>query len=163
MQTEALLENAESTAIKIKKILVPIDFSPASLEALSVARRIAARMGAVITLLHVVEPIGGAPDFTELPTASTNADTFDAEKKLRRLANSLANTKIAKPKCSIATGVAAHEIIEAAKAGDMDLIIIATNGITAWKYFCIGSTAERVARAASCPVLLVREKEHAFR
>lgn len=33
---------------------------------------------------------------------------------------------------------------------------------TGWKHFAIGSTAERVVRAARCPVLVVREKEHDF-
>ena len=45
---------------------------------------------------------------------------------------------------------------------DVDLIVIATHGFTGWRHFAIGSTAERVARAAPCPVLVVREKEHEF-
>jgi hypothetical protein len=39
---------------------------------------------------------------------------------------------------------------------------MAAHGYTGWKHFCIGSTAERVVRAAPCPVLVVREKEHEF-
>jgi len=42
------------------------------------------------------------------------------------------------------------------------MIVIATHGYTGWKHFAIGSTAERVVRAAPCPVLVVREKEHEF-
>lgn len=60
------------------------------------------------------------------------------------------------------TGVPTHEIVEAAKELDVDLIVIATHGYTGWKHFAIGSTAERVARAAPCSVLVVREKEHEF-
>jgi universal stress protein A len=52
--------------------------------------------------------------------------------------------------------------VEAAKDFDVDLIVIATHGYTGWKHFCIGSTAERVVRAAPCPVMVVREKEHEF-
>jgi universal stress protein A len=59
-------------------------------------------------------------------------------------------------------GLAAHEIAEAAKELDVDLIVIATHGYTGWKHFAIGSTAERLVRAARCPVLVVREKEHDF-
>lgn len=59
-------------------------------------------------------------------------------------------------------GLAAHEIVEAAKELDVDLIVIATHGYTGWKHFAIGSTAKRVVRAAPCPVLVVREKEHDF-
>ena len=59
-------------------------------------------------------------------------------------------------------GMPAHEIVEAAKELDTDLIVIATHGFTGWKHFCIGSTAERVVRTAPCPVFVVREKEHDF-
>ena len=62
----------------------------------------------------------------------------------------------------VLTGSTKREIVEAAKALDVDLIVIATHGYTGWKHFAIGSTAERVVRAAPCPVLVVREKEHEF-
>ena len=38
------------------------------------------------------------------------------------------------------TGLAAHEIVEAARDLDSDLIVIATHGYTGWKHLCIGST-----------------------
>jgi len=59
-------------------------------------------------------------------------------------------------------GLAAHEIVELAKELDADLIVIATRGYEAWKHLVIGSTTARVARAAPCPVLVVRENEHDF-
>ena len=65
-------------------------------------------------------------------------------------------------KWQVCTGVPGHEIIDAAKKEDTDLVIIGAHGLTDSKHFCIGSTAERVARAAPCPVLVVREKEHEF-
>ena len=65
-------------------------------------------------------------------------------------------------KSILRTGIATHQIVEAAKELDVDLIVIATHGFTGWKHFAICSTAERVARAAPCPVLVVREKEHDF-
>ena len=65
-------------------------------------------------------------------------------------------------RCMLRTGIASHQIVEAAKDFDVDLIVIATHGYTGWKHFCIGSTAERVVRAAPCPVLVVRDKEHEF-
>ena len=44
----------------------------------------------------------------------------------------------------------------------MDLIVIATHGYTGWKHFRSGALRERVVRAAQCPVLVVRKKEHEF-
>jgi nucleotide-binding universal stress UspA family protein len=64
------------------------------------------------------------------------------------------------PQTAIRTGLAAHEIVEAARDLDSDLIVIATHGYTGWKHFCIGSTTERVVRTAPCPVFVVREKQH---
>jgi nucleotide-binding universal stress UspA family protein len=59
-------------------------------------------------------------------------------------------------------GSAFAEITEAARTLKADLIILATHGHTGLKHVVLGSTAERVVRHASCPVLVVREKEHEF-
>ena len=84
------------------------------------------------------------------------------KKSLRALTDEARGAGVAGAKSIVRTGVATHEIIEEAKELDVDLIVIATHGFTGWKQFAIGSTAERVARAALCPVLVVREKEHDF-
>lgn len=95
-----------------------------------------------------------------MPTFSEEERSF-AENNLRVWADSMETTGVT-TKTMLRNGLAAHEIVEAAKELDADLIIIATHGYTGWKHFCIGSTAERVVRAAPCPVLVVREKEHQF-
>jgi universal stress protein A len=149
--------------ITIRKILVPTDFSPASGKSLSYALRFAEGLNSEITLLHVLEPetpltLAGRP----AATAFSEEELADAEAGLRALAD-LANTAGgARAKSILRTGVATHEIVEAAKELDVDLIVIGTHGFTGWKHFAIGSTAERVARAAPCPVLVVRKKEHDF-
>ena len=96
-----------------------------------------------------------APTFSE-------AEMADAEESLRGLVNASRTAGVAGTRSKIRKGVATHEIVEAAKELDVDLIVIATHGYTGWKHFAIGSTAARVARAAPCPVLIVREKEHDF-
>jgi universal stress protein A len=55
-----------------------------------------------------------------------------------------------------------QEIGLAASEMQADLIIIATHGRTGLKHVLLGSTAERVARHAPCPVLIVRERERDF-
>ena len=65
-------------------------------------------------------------------------------------------------KLILRNGLAAHEIVQAAKGMDADLVIIATHGHSGLRHLVIGSTAERVVRAAPCPVLVVREKQHGF-
>jgi universal stress protein A len=149
--------------LHLKNILVPTDFSPASKKAFSYALRLAEQLGSELTLLHVLEPetpltLAGRP----VTAAFSEVELADMEKSLRAMADEAESAGIAGAKSIVRTGVATHEIIEAAKELDIDLIVIATRGFTAWKHFTIGSTAERVARAAPCPVLVVREKEHDF-
>jgi universal stress protein A len=149
--------------IAIQKILVPTDFSPASRKAFSYALRFAKDLNSEITLLHVLEPevpltLAGRP----AAAAFSEEELADAEESLRALIDSAKTTGVAGTRSVLRTGVATHEIVEAAKNLDVDLIVIATHGFTGRKHFAIGSTAERVARAAPCPVLVVREIEHDF-
>ena len=153
---------AEHAAITIRKILVPTDFSPASKKAFSYALRFAGEPSSKIVLLHVLEPETPLTLAGRTGTAFYEEELAAVEKDLRALAHSAGAAGIAGTRSIVRTGVATHEIVEAAKELDVDLIVIATHGFTGWKHFAIGSTAERVARAAPCPVLVVREKEHDF-
>jgi nucleotide-binding universal stress UspA family protein len=149
--------------IAIGKILAPTDFSPASDKALKYALRFAQGLNSEIILLHVLEP--GTPLTLAGPPAATafsKEELADVEENLRALVDSVKTAGVVGTKSILRTGVATHEIVEAAKELNVDLIVIATHGFTGWKHFAIGSTAERVARAAACPVLVVREKEHDF-
>jgi nucleotide-binding universal stress UspA family protein len=87
---------------------------------------------------------------------------YKAEKSLRVLVTSAKEAGVVSAHSTCRVGLASHEIVEAAKELNVDLIVIATHGYTGWKHLCIGSTAERVVRAAPCPVFVVREKEHEF-
>lgn len=164
MKTEEKPVRVKQTGIKLKRILVPIDFSPLSKKALQYALRFAEEFRAGLTLLHVIEP-DVPPAFDRLMIArpiSPNGTHTKCATRLKVLASSMAIRATNYVQSSVRTGLPAHEIVEAAKEFDVDLIVIATHGYTGWKHFAIGSTAERVARAAPCPVLVVREKEHEF-
>ena len=149
--------------IAIKKILAPTDFSPASKKALKYALRFARDYGSELTLLHVLET-AISPSLEEVPEASpfSKAERADAEAHLRTLVKSVKDAGVPGVKSALRMGLAAHEIVEVAKQLDADLIVIATRGYEDWKHLVIGSTTARVARAAPCPVLVVREKEHDF-
>ena len=159
----SLLEGAGHPIFPLKKILVPHDFSPPSRKAFKYACRFAKEFGSHLILLHVLEPVSsrsfmkpsGAPAFSEKELTS-------AEKNLRVLLSAAEVGGLKETRSTLRMGIPSHEIVEAAKDFDVDLIVIATHGYTRWKHFCIGSTAERVVRAAPCPVMVVREKEHEF-
>jgi universal stress protein A len=163
LEDAELLQRRERRALRLKKILVPLDFSPPSKNAFKYAVRFAEEFGGELTLLHVLEP-ESMTGLMAIPEAGAfvEADIVAAGKNLRSLIASARNPKIERPHWKVRAGLAAHEIVELAKEMDVDLIVIATHGRTGWKHFCIGSTAERVVRAAPCPVLVVREKQHEF-
>ena len=164
MKTQASLERGTSSAIHLRRILVPVDFSPLSKKALLYATRMAQQFGAEVNIFHVVEPeIPPAFDgFMIAPPPVSNGAAASSAGQLKGLVNLVRKGGVTRVNSSVHCGLAAFEIIEAAKEFDVDLIVIATHGYTGWKHFAIGSTAERVVRAAPCPVLVVREKEHEF-
>jgi universal stress protein A len=158
MTTQTLPAQARSETLAFKKILVPSDFSPASDNSFKYALHFGQHFGAQLLVVHVLEPVL-SPQFAGLPEAPafSEAELAAAKKHLRAWAEAAGATGA---KLVLRNGFPAHEIVEAAKDLAVDLVIIATQGRTGWKHFCIGSTAERVVRAAPCPVLVVREKEH---
>ena len=164
MKTQALPERGTSGGISLKRILVPVDFSPLSKKALLYATRLAQQFNAEVALFHAIEPeVPSAFDgYMIVPPTRSNRSRPHPTGQLKALVSSVRNAGVARVTSSVRCGLAAIEIVEAAKGLDVDLIVIATHGYTGWKHFAIGSTAERVVRAAPCPVLVVREKEHEF-
>lgn len=154
------LRSPTPAAIRLKRILVPVDFSEPSSRALRSAARFAQHFGGELTLLHIVQKSSVAP-FPEVPPYLdyVEEDFENAERALQTLA-AQQTLKSSAVHTVVRTGLAAHEIVEAARDLDSDLIVIATHGYTGWKHFCIGSTTERVVRTAPCPVFVVREKQH---
>ena len=138
--------------LRLKKILVPTDFSETSKKAVQYALRFAEQFVCEIALLYVVEPATpiGAPLAVEV---FTDEDEFSmAEKDLAALAAESHTNGAHSVSSFVRVGHAPNEITKAAKDLDVDLIIIATHGYTSWRQLCIGSTAERVVRTAPCPV-----------
>jgi len=144
----------------LQKILVPVDFSAASRNAHRYAMRFAAKFGAELTLLYVLTPTPMLSVAGISVAGSDGSDRTTAEENLREMAGPGRSGASIKTRCVTKPGVPSHEIVEFAKESGTDLIVMATHGYTGWKHFCIGSTAERVVRAAPCPVMVVREKEH---
>lgn len=155
------LRKAAHAPFRLKKILVPIDFSECSQKALRYALPFAGEFGAQILLVHVVEPVFvpenlmmAAPELPELGATVVS----EAQNKLSRVSKQTIPAEI-KVDMVVRVGRPYQEIIEAARAEDADLIVIATHGYTGLKHVFLGSTAERVVRHSPCPVLAVRETE----
>jgi nucleotide-binding universal stress UspA family protein len=145
--------------LRIKSILVPLDFSPPSKKALEYAVTFARQFKAKLTLLHVVEPVA-MPDFAaSFPLAMENDKLMAAAKsELEGAVKVARGPRGIVEKTLVRFGRSFHEITDAARARKVDLIIISTHGYTGLKHALLGSTTERVVRHAPCPVLVVRQR-----
>lgn len=140
--------------LKIRTILVPIDFSAPSEKALEYAAPLARQFNAKIVLLHVCQERFYGTEFAYLPIEES-AVNWAATDRMKLIAEQ----KIAPEllgEIVVRHGVAFEEIAKVAKELDAELIIVNTHGYTGLKHVLVGSTAERVIRHAPCPVLVVR-------
>lgn len=160
-KTSRTTQAAKATPLPLhfQSILVPLDFSPPSRQALAAAVAFARRFKAKLTLLHVVEPVG-TPDFAaSFPLVMENDKVMAAAKlELVRLVAEARIPRGTVEKVLVRFGRSFHEITDAAGMLKVDLIIISTHGYTGLKHALLGSTAERVVRHAPCPVLVVRQR-----
>lgn len=150
--------NADSL-VKIRTILVPIDFSECSKQALACAVPFARQFGATVELLHVVAPYyafdpNGLDGYQQVEAASITA----AKNGLSELALKLVPEGVTAG-VHVRSGRVVPEIAAAARELSADLVIISTHGYTGFKHVAFGSVAEGVVRQAPCPVLTVRGKD----
>ncbi len=145
----------------IKKILVPTDFSTFADIALDHALELASALDAHITLLHAYElPVAtGFEGGSYLTTETLNLIEASARKALA-VARTEALRRWKGPADAIdielAIGTPYLRIVEEARRGHYDLIVMGTHGRTGLRHLLIGSVAERVVRSADCPVVTVR-------
>jgi nucleotide-binding universal stress UspA family protein len=143
-------------AFKLKKILVPVDFSDCSKKALEYAIPFARQFDAELTLLLVLRPYTPM-----LEMGSMDVETVeDANKALEGLRGLV--DRAVRSGTAMRRGEPHVEIIKFAKEFGIDLIILSTHGHTGVARVLLGSTTEKVVRHAGCPVLVVREHEHEF-
>jgi nucleotide-binding universal stress UspA family protein len=148
----------------IKKVLVPIDFSDYSKNALKYAANFSEHFNAEMILIYVVEPIIYPSDFSmgqiAIPTINVEMDKRAGE-ELEKLANKEISKDL-KVKTLVKTGKPFIEIIETAAEENVDIVIISTHGHSGVEHILFGSTAEKVVRKAPCPVLTLREPVKGF-
>jgi nucleotide-binding universal stress UspA family protein len=152
-------EHEEPTPIEaIEQILVPVDFSGHSKKALAYAKEMAATYNARLHLLHVIEDVkypafymsGRLSYFDIVP--EVEAKSREALKKfLEDAGMSEATADI-----HVIEGHAAGDIVKFAASHSIDLVVIATHGLTGLDHFLLGSVTEKVVRRAPCPVFTVK-------
>lgn len=144
----------------MKNILVPIDFSPYSVSASKTAASVAAKSGGRIHLLHLLSDV--PVNWDNLPVAKQQdypileGKLVEAKIKLERFSRQpfFKNCDVI---FHVQGGVAFEQINLFAKKNKIDLIVMGAHGDGESELKFIGSTAQRVIRAASCPVLSVKK------
>ncbi|MBH0176877.1 MAG: universal stress protein [Nitrospira sp.] len=139
----------------LDRIVVPVDFSDCSLDALEYAAAMAQRAQASVMLLHVMEPVFYGLDFTvPLPAAQEHKREAFTE----RLAGLVAalNAANVKSESLIRGGLPRDSILDAARAWSADLIVMGTHGRRGLSHAFYGSVVESVLRQSHCPILAVR-------
>lgn len=142
----------------LNTILVPVDFSAGSLEALDFGVSLARRLDASIVLLHALGSIysPGRFDSPRLRPLRTQA-LKDAKRRLATLAKRRVRPHVP-VRHQVIKGVAYLGIVEAASKAKADMIVMGSEGRTGINRFLVGSVAEKVIRHARCPVLIARDR-----
>ena len=142
-------------AIQVTHILVPVDFSDCSLEALEYTVQAAKVFAASVTILHVVEPASYGLDFTLSHAGDEQKARAALEQRLEELAALFQGQGIV-AHARLQSGAPGGAITDTARAVNADLIVMGTHGRRGFSHLVSGSVAEAVLRQAPCPVLTVK-------
>lgn len=142
----------------IERILVPVDFSAHSREALQYASEWARLYDAEIDVLHVVEEdlhpafyVGGVSSIYDV---EPNLDE-KVQNKATEFASEVVPSTVTFD-THVATGSAASAIVEFVDEHPVDQVTLSTHGRTGLERFFLGSVTEKVVRHVPCPVLTVK-------
>lgn len=144
----------------ITKILVPIDFSPASERAAQYAAALAQRLGASLHLVHVLELaalVNGPFEFYEPPSREFLDQVYwDTRSRLVAVGGTL-ESGFVRVSSEVRHGTPAESIRAATIDYGADLVIMSTHGRSGLSHLLMGSVAEQVIRTSRCPVLVLRD------
>ena len=149
----------------MNNLLVPLDFSDESQNALRVAVQMAQKTDAAIQLLHVLEiPSSTYSVAGDVYAAATVLDQVYAprmqasvEERLTEIAEMVRKQGVS-VSFKIAHGSVYRMIEEQTKGEAIDMIIMGTKGASGWHEVFIGSNAEKVIRRSKIPVLTIKHE-----
>lgn len=151
--------------VELRRILFPTDFSEPAKQAQHYAIALADKFDSELHLLHVVPqitiPLPEASSSWTLPESDLQQQVEDAQ---MRLLQEIGPQWIDRHRAvqAVKIGYVVEEIVQYAKDEEIDLIVLGTHGHTGLTHLLMGSTAEKVVRLATCPVLTVHPKGHQF-
>ena len=155
----------EDTQVSNRKtLLIPVDFSQTSKEALKFAGKLAGSMDADLLVLHVIHDPENKPGFYRTkgkPTAPMSKVAEDMMKEfLDKARNSNPDIKaFSEAESMLVTGLPITQILNVAKDRNVHMIIMGSQGRTGLSHFLLGSKVERVVQLSTIPVTVVKSKK----
>lgn len=142
--------------VSLARVVCAVDFSPSSARAVAYATSIAKRAGGRLILFHALEWFD---EEVEAPSPGVNTKDLptseeDAREGLEQLL--MADARACDPELVVGHGSPAGEILRLVRDYDAGLIVLGVHGRNVLDRTLFGSTAQRVVREASCPVVTVR-------
>ncbi len=138
---------------KRDRVLVPIDFSESSFQALEEAIK-EVEDPEKVHILHVLRPLNPGDPGMIWHTVDNDTRRRHVEKVFYKRCS---DPKYKKAPFNVVIGKPARKIIDYAKKNNIQLIIIPSHAHKGLNRFALGSVAERVVRQAPCPVLVLRD------
>jgi nucleotide-binding universal stress UspA family protein len=136
------------------QIVLATDFSPASSAALSVAGRVARIFSANVVVVHVFQYV--AHHQYQVPVGwMIECVRRDVQLRMNETRKILADSGVETEGRMIEDGFPSLEILNALQTCKSPLLVMGTHAIGGMDRFVLGSTAEKVLRQASCPVITV--------
>lgn len=134
------------------RVLVPIDFSPESFQALTDTLEFI-QDPTHVYVLHVLSPLNPVEPGMVWHTTDNELRQQNVSEAFQQQFD---HPDIDKINFSVKIGSPSSEILDYAKEQEIELIVIPSHGRTGLNRFLLGSVAERVVRFAHCPVLVLR-------
>ena len=139
--------------MKLDRILIPLDGSKLAEQALTQALDLTRDRDATLVLVRAAM----APTWPGMdPTDHQVHVVREAEEYLEARKKDLAARGVHRVQTSVWYGTPAPAIVEAARAGKVDVIVMTTHGRSGLGRLVLGSVAEAVLRGTTTPILLVR-------
>jgi nucleotide-binding universal stress UspA family protein len=141
----------------LDKILVAYDFSENSEHAFNYAYTLAKRLNSRLMIIHVIHEAFDLRGFY-FPHISFDVLDKEVEEKAREMMNGFCGkvfTDYNNYESAVVVGIPHVEILKKAEEENVSMIVMGTQGLTGIAHMLFGSTAEKVARNAKCPLLIV--------
>jgi len=137
----------------MRKVLVAVDGSEASVHGAQAALKVAQPFGAEVILIFVVPPMLLPGDAPWAPIDEIHeAEERRGERVLHETVAKLGNPKV---RTLVKIGPPAETIAEVAEAEEVDMVAVGSTGKGAVKRLLVGSTADRLVHICTRPVLVV--------